>query len=72
MWLITLLKAFSIVILGGLGSIGGSIVAAFIMGYLESFISYTWSSGMAEVSFLVLVFIFLIFKPTGIMGKKTI
>lgn len=72
MWLSTLLKAFSIVILGGLGSIGGSIVAAFIMGYLEGFISYAWSSSMAEVSFLVLVFIFLIFKPTGIMGKKTI
>ncbi|MGM0641144.1 MAG: branched-chain amino acid ABC transporter permease [Thermotogota bacterium] len=72
MWLITLLKAFSIVILGGLGSIGGSIVAAFIMGYLEGFISYAWSASMAEVSFLVLVFIFLIFKPTGIMGKKTI
>ncbi len=72
MWLITLLKAFSIVILGGLGSIGGSIVAAFIMGYLEGFISYAWSASMAEVAFLVLVFIFLIFKPTGIMGKKTI
>jgi branched-chain amino acid transport system permease protein len=42
------------------------------MGYLEGFISYAWSSSMAEVSFLVLVFIFLIFKPTGIMGKKTI
>lgn len=72
MWLVTLLKAFSIVILGGLGSVGGSIVAAFVMGYLESFISYTWTSSMAEVAFLVLVFIFLIFKPTGIMGKKTI
>ncbi|MDN5342557.1 MAG: branched-chain amino acid transport system permease protein [Oceanotoga sp.] len=72
MWLPTLLKAFSIVILGGLGSIGGSIVAAFIMAYIEGIVAITWTSSMTEVVFLVLVFIFLIFKPTGIMGKKTI
>jgi branched-chain amino acid transport system permease protein len=72
MWLTTLLKAFSIVILGGLGSIPGSIIAAFFMGYLESFVSLVWTSSMTEVVFLVIVFIFLIFRPTGIMGKKTI
>jgi len=72
MWLSTLIKAFAIVIFGGLGSLGGSILAAFIMGYLESFIALTWTSSMTEVAFLVVVFIFLIFKPSGLMGKKTI
>ncbi|HOO31532.1 MAG TPA: branched-chain amino acid ABC transporter permease [Thermotogota bacterium] len=72
MWLSTLIKAFAIVIFGGLGSLGGSIIAAFIMGYLETFISLTWTSSMTEVAFLVVVFIFLIFKPSGLMGKKTL
>ncbi len=72
MWLSTLIKAFAIVIFGGLGSLGGSIIAAFIMGYLEAFISLTWTSSMTEVAFLVVVFIFLIFKPSGLMGKKTL
>ncbi len=72
MWLPTLIKAFAIVIFGGLGSLGGSIIAAFIMGYLETFIALTWTSSMTEVAFLVVVFIFLIFKPSGLMGKKTI
>jgi branched-chain amino acid transport system permease protein len=72
MWLSTLIKAFAIVIFGGLGSLGGSILAAFIMGYLESFIALTWTSSMTEVAFLVVVFIFLIFKPSGLMGKKTL
>jgi len=72
MWLPTLIKAFAIVIFGGLGSLSGSIIAAFIMGYLETLIALTWTSSMTEVAFLAVVFIFLIFKPSGLMGKKTI
>lgn len=70
MWLSVLLKAFSIVILGGLGSIWGSIIASYLMAYLESLVAIVWTSSLTEVVFLILVFIFLIFKPTGIMGKK--
>jgi branched-chain amino acid transport system permease protein len=29
-----------------------------------------WTSSMTEVVFLVIVFLFLVFKPTGFMGKK--
>jgi len=72
MWLPTLIKAFAIVIFGGLGSITGSIIAAFLMGYLESFIALTWTSSMTEVAFLAVVFLFLIVKPSGILGKKTV
>jgi len=70
MWLPTLIKAFSIVILGGLGSIWGSILAAIFMAYLEQFVALVWTSSMTEVVFLVIVFLFLVFKPTGFMGKK--
>lgn len=71
MWLFPLIKAFAIAILGGMGSLPGSIVASFLLGYAEVFTSFLIDEQLTEmVSLAVIVFV-LIFKPAGILGYKS-
>jgi branched-chain amino acid transport system permease protein len=64
------LKAFIVVVLGGLGSFGGAILGGFLLGTIESlaivFLSSEWKD---VVSFLVLILI-LIVRPSGFFGTK--
>ena len=70
MGMLPIIKAFSIVILGGLGSIGGSIIAALLIGYLETSVAYLISFNATELVPLVIIFVTLIFRPAGIFGKR--
>jgi branched-chain amino acid transport system permease protein len=70
MGMLPIIKAFSIVILGGLGSIGGSIIAALLIGYLETIVAYLISFNATELVPLVVIFVVLIFRPAGIFGKR--
>jgi len=62
-------QVFAIVVLGGLGSQSGTLIAAMLLGLLESlvttFFGPSWSPAIA-FSALILV---LAFKPTGILGR---
>lgn len=69
MWLPPLIKAFAIVILGGLGSVWGSIIAAFILSFAESLANNAIDPNLGGIVFLVVVMIMLIIRPQGIMGK---
>ena len=64
------LKAFIVVVLGGLGSFGGAILGGFLLGTIESlaivFLSSEWKD---VVSFVVLILI-LIIRPSGFFGTK--
>ncbi len=63
-------KAFIVVILGGMGSLNGTVIAGIILGFSESIIaSFTRTSFADMISFLLLIII-LIFRPQGIMGKN--
>jgi len=70
MWLGPLIKAFAIVILGGLGNIFGSIAAAFILAFVEKITKYYYSSSLEEIVFLIVIIAILIFRPQGLFGKK--
>lgn len=65
-----LLKAFIVVVLGGLGSFGGAILGGILLGSIESltivFLSSEWKD---VVAFLVLI-LFLVFRPAGFFGTK--
>lgn len=65
-----LIYAFAIVILGGLGSLRGSIIASFIVGYVivvtVTFLGARWS----EFVMLLTIIAVLIFKPTGLFGVE--
>lgn len=69
MWLFPLIKAFAIVILGGLGSLEGSVIVSFLLGYIETFVSLVISTNLRELVFLAVVLVVLIVKPSGLMGK---
>jgi len=63
------LKAFAIVIIGGLGSFTGAVAAGFLLGVFESLGAGYVSSGYQDAVGFVLLIIILIFKPTGLFGK---
>jgi branched-chain amino acid transport system permease protein len=72
MWTSPLFLSFSVVILGGLGSIKGTLIGAFIIGYAgEIFIRLAPGIGFlrSAVALAVLVLV-LILKPKGLFGKR--
>lgn len=64
-------KAFISAIFGGLGSISGAVIGAFILGILEIFISAYISSSMRDIFSFSLLILVLLIRPTGLMGKVT-
>jgi branched-chain amino acid transport system permease protein len=70
MGLLPMVKAFTIVIVGGLGSIPGSILASLMLGYAETVVAYGISTSWTEMVSLVAVFLTLVFRPSGLFGKR--
>lgn len=70
MGLPALVKAFAIVIVGGLGSLSGSILAAVLVGYAETIVAYAVSSSWTEVVSLTAVLLMLLVRPAGLRGKQ--
>ena len=64
------LKAFIAAVLGGIGSIPGAVLGSLVLGISESmFTGYFWSEYEDVFAFSILVII-LIFRPSGILGRK--
>jgi branched-chain amino acid transport system permease protein len=64
------LKCFLIMMIGGFGSVGGSIAGAFILGFCES-IGYAVLPG--TFTFLIIyiaIILLLLLRPQGLMGRK--
>lgn len=64
-----LLKAFIVVILGGLGSIPGAAAAGLLLGLVESYANLFLSSSTADMLIFVLVIAMLVVRPKGLLGK---
>jgi len=64
-------KAFIIVILGGLGSVGGATVAAFIVSIIEAYSSVYLGSSRGALALFILVLLILLVRPSGLMGRET-
>jgi branched-chain amino acid transport system permease protein len=63
------LKAFAIVILGGLGSIKGATIGGFILAFVEEMGAGYISSGYRDAMGFLLIIIVLLFKPTGLFAR---
>jgi branched-chain amino acid transport system permease protein len=63
-------SAFSIVVLGGLGSVAGSLIAAYIVGYLETFTAYVISSQIRSMPALILLVVVVYVRPQGLLGRR--
>ncbi len=62
-----LTKAFLIIILGGMGSLPGAILAAVLVGFMESF-GMTYLGYYSQILIFVLVILVLVKKPTGLFS----
>lgn len=72
MWLSPLALSFAVVILGGLGSIKGTLIGGFIIGYAESIVAISVPEGGAIVSvvpFAIMILVLLV-RPKGLFGKR--
>jgi len=70
MGLLPIVKAFAIVVVGGLGSIPGSILAALMLGYAETLVGYLFSTSWTEIVSVLATLLMLIVRPAGIFGKR--
>lgn len=62
------LKAFVIVVFGGLGSTKGAFVAAFILAILEAFVIYYLGPNWVMPAWLVMLIVVLMIRPKGLFG----
>ena len=70
MWLSPLALAFIIVVIGGIGSIKGSVVAAYLIGFLEQFTVTYIGHEFRGILSLILLLVFILYKPQGLYGRE--
>ena len=65
------LKAFVAAVFGGIGSIPGAVIGAFLIGICESLIKMIGLTEFSDAFTFALLIVILIFKPCGLFGEKT-
>jgi branched-chain amino acid transport system permease protein len=65
-----LLEALVVIVLGGLGSIPGTLVGGMIIGLTKGFVGTYFTSTIASISVYSMLFVLLIFRPAGIFGRE--
>jgi branched-chain amino acid transport system permease protein len=65
-----MLKAFVVVILGGLGSVPGAVVGGLLLGMIESFTATIFGSLVSDILQLLLVILILLVRPAGLLGQR--
>src|SRR5438552_4199966 len=63
-----LIFAFIVVVIGGLGSIGGSAVAAFVVAIVQQYTNYYASAGLGDMIVVLLLGVVLLVRPRGFAG----
>ncbi len=65
-----MIKAWVITAFGGMGSIRGSLYAAFILGILEAFVGWYFGMIHVQIATLTLLLVTLAIRPRGLMGRE--
>lgn len=66
------LNVLSVVILGGMNSIGGVLIAGFIIGWLEAVTGWVLGTEFREITPYILTLLVVLARPTGLFGTKDI
>ena len=64
-----MITAFSVVIVGGLGSIPGSILAALVIGYSQTIVAFYFNPEWTGTVSLAAILLTLVLRPSGLMGR---
>ena len=70
MWVFPIIMAFAIVIVGGIGSIEGSIIAAYIIGMSETAMMMLIAEQLRGVFGMAIMIGILVARPRGLLGKE--
>ena len=65
----SLIFAFIVVVIGGLGSLRGTAVAAVVVGLVQQYANYYASSGLGDLSVVLLLGLVLLVRPRGLSGS---
>ena len=65
-----MIKGFTAAVIGGIGSPVGAVLGSYLLGFAENFGIWYLPSGYKDAIAFVVLFIFLLFRPQGILGKK--
>jgi branched-chain amino acid transport system permease protein len=65
-----LLLSFIVVIIGGLGSLRGTVIAALLIGVSDGIVSVFFSPTLAKILATLLVALVLVFRPQGLFGRR--
>lgn len=64
------LKALIIVIMGGVGDVRGTVIAALMLGMLETFVAFVIDPGLTLAAAYLLFVLILLFRPQGLFGRR--
>jgi branched-chain amino acid transport system permease protein len=62
-------RLLTIIVLGGMGSLGGAVIAALFMGTSEAILAVEMSPTWASLWFFVILVLVLLIRPQGLLGK---
>jgi len=65
-----IITVFAVVVIGGMGSIMGSIITGLLLGMVEGFTKVVYAPASSTVIFLIMVLVLLV-KPTGLFGRES-
>ena len=66
-WIVILM---SLVVLGGMGSVLGTVLAAFILSTVAAFVGFYFGATWSTLTFFVALFVVLLVRPQGLFGEK--
>jgi branched-chain amino acid transport system permease protein len=64
------LVAFTIVVLGGMGSVPGALVGALFVGVIESLSGLYLGESLGQIGIFIMFILVLLFRPTGLFGER--
>jgi branched-chain amino acid transport system permease protein len=66
-WIAILL---SLIVLGGMGSLAGALVGAFLLAIASALVGYHFGPTWSPITFFLALFLILLVRPQGLLGKK--